>query len=82
MSRKSIAIVAVLFLVVAAFVVGGVATAKKPAPGPLSKDCPWSDMSCPDVYDPVTCDNGDTYSSACYAFIHCATGCSGGGASQ
>jgi len=82
MSRKSIAIVAVLFVVVAALVVSGVATAKRPAPGPLPGDCPWSGMSCPDVYDPVTCDNGVTYPNACYAFIDCATGCSGGGASQ
>ncbi len=41
--------------------------------------CP-RDILCPDVYDPVTCDNGVTYPNACYAFAACATGCSEGGA--
>jgi hypothetical protein len=30
---------------------------------------------CPDVYDPVTCSNGQTYSNACYASLAGATGC-------
>lgn len=30
---------------------------------------------CPDVYDPVTCSNGHTYSNACYASLAGATGC-------
>ena len=41
--------------------------------------CP-RDIQCPMVYDPVTCDNGVTYSNACVAFAACATGCSEGGA--
>lgn len=44
----------------------------------LRKGCP-RDMSCPDVYNPVTCSNGVTYPNACYAYVACATGCSGGG---
>ena len=40
--------------------------------------CP-RDIQCPDVYDPVTCANGVTYSNACYAFAACATGCTEGG---
>ena len=80
MKRPSIVTLAVLLLVVAALVVGGVAMAKRP--GPVPSPCPWSDMSCPDVYDPVTCDNGVTYPNACYAFINCATGCGEGGASH
>ncbi len=41
-------------------------------------DCPRK-IFCLDVYDPVTCSNGVTYSNACYAYAACATGCSGGG---
>ncbi len=52
-----------------AFAIGG---------GPLG-GCP-RDIQCPMVYDPVTCDNGVTYSNACVAFAACATGCSEGGA--
>jgi len=33
---------------------------------------------CPDVYDPVTCSNGQTYSNACYASLAGATGCQRG----
>jgi len=76
MSRKSIATILVILLAVAALVAGGVAMAKKPSLG----GCPLSDIQCPDVYDPVTCDNGVTYPNACYAFAACATGCGGGGA--
>lgn len=36
--------------------------------------CP-RDMSCPDVYDPVECSDGQVYSNKCYAFVYCATGC-------
>ncbi|MDA8018625.1 MAG: hypothetical protein MPN21_14385 [Thermoanaerobaculia bacterium] len=47
----------------------------------LSADifCVVKDVQCPDVYDPVTCSNGVTYSNACYAAAACATGCTGGG---
>lgn len=69
-----------LLLLVAVVVMSGVVMAKKPKPVPGG--CPWKDIQCLDVYDPVTCDNGVTYSNACYAFAACATGCSeGGGAS-
>ena len=80
MNRRSITMVAVFVLVIAALVVGGVAMAKRP--GPVPGGCPWSGMSCPDIYDPVTCSNGVTYPNGCYAFIACATGCEGGGANQ
>ena len=78
MKIKSILMTLALLLVVAALVVGGIAMAKKP--GPISGGCPWSDIQCPDVYDPVTCDNGVTYPNGCYAFAACATGCGAGGA--
>lgn len=38
--------------------------------------------NCLDVWNPVTCSNGVTYSNACYAARACATGCSPGGAAQ
>ena len=80
MRRKSvIAVCAVLLLAVV--VMGGITLAKKGGGGkPIPGGCPWSDIQCPDVYDPVTCDNGITYPNACYAFAACATGCSDGGA--
>lgn len=44
--------------------------------------CVRPDVSCPDVYDPVTCSNGVTYSNGCYAWLACATDCTSGGASS
>jgi len=81
MNRKSIVVTVALVSIVALLVVGGVVMAKK-TPKPVPGGCPWSDIQCPDIYDPVTCDNGVTYPNACYAFAACATGCSDGGASQ
>lgn len=43
------------------------------------QQCPRPGISCPDVYNPVTCSNGQTYGNACYAYVACATGCSSGG---
>ena len=40
--------------------------------GPI---CPWAPFYCLDVWDPVTCSNGVTYSNQCYADRACATGC-------
>jgi len=37
--------------------------------------CPWWDLQCPQIYDPVTCDGGVVYPNACEARRHCATGC-------
>ncbi len=45
---------------------------------PIRGGCDRGDILCPDVYDPVTCDNGITYPNGCYAYVACATGCSGG----
>ena len=82
MNRKSALAALTVLLLVTALVMGGVAMAKKPTkpPKPIPGGCPWKDIQCLDVYDPVTCDNGVTYSNACYAFAACATGCSDGGA--
>lgn len=43
----------------------------------IAPSCPGG-FSCPDVYAPVTCSNGVTYSNACYAALACATDCVGG----
>jgi hypothetical protein len=43
--------------------------------------CPWWDLQCPDVWDPVECD-GMIYSNACYALRACAENCTEGGASM
>ena len=36
---------------------------------------PCGPRNCLDVWNPVTCSNGVTYSNACYAARACATGC-------
>ena len=43
--------------------------------GPLG--CP-RDVGCPDIYDPVWCDQG-MFPNACYAWAACATNCGGAG---
>ncbi len=48
---------------------------KKPPKPPISSKCPNGDMACLDVWDPVVCDDGKTYSNQCYADRVCATGC-------
>ena len=52
----------------------------KGKPGGGTGDCPRTGILCPLNYDPVTCDDGVTYSNACFAFVACATGCTEGGA--
>ena len=43
----------------------GTAKKCKPNPNPI----------CYQIYDPVTCSNGQTYTNQCYADAACATGC-------
>ena len=76
--NASVWMIAVVVLVVVAVAFGSVAYAKR---GGGLKGCPWSGLNCLDVWDPVTCSNGVTYSNACYALRACATGCTAGGAS-
>lgn len=61
-----LAAIAAIALTADAFAKGG---------GPLG--CP-RDINCPDVYDPVWCDQG-MFPNACYAFAACATNCGGAG---
>jgi hypothetical protein len=46
--------------------------AKKPGGG--GGGCPRN-INCPDLWDPVICNNGQVYSNGCYAYRDCATGC-------
>ena len=69
--------VALLVLVIAAIAVGTTAYAKKPSgPAPCHPD-----IMCPDIWDPVICEDGKIYSNACYAYVWCQTDCEpiGGG---
>ena len=53
-----------------------IAFAKRPAPPPPPPPvggCP-KDIMCLDVWDPVTCADGITYSNQCYADRACAPG--------
>ena len=77
MKRKLVVLLAVAGLAVAA---GTAAFAARPKPGP--KPCRSKLIFCMDVWDPVTCDDGKTYSNQCYADRACATGCEPGGATQ
>jgi len=55
-------------------VAGTMAYAKKPAPPPPPPSgCP-KDIYCLDVWQPVTCADGITYSNQCYADRACAPG--------
>jgi len=67
-------------LVIGAFVtsalVAGTMTYAKGKPGPIG-GCP-RDILCPDIYDPVWCDQG-MFPNACYAYAACATNCGGAG---
>ncbi len=70
-------VVPILLILVLAL---GVVWAGKGGPKRPPK-CPNWDLVCPDVWDPVVCDDGNTYSNQCYADRACATGCepTGGG---
>ncbi|MFN7020422.1 MAG: hypothetical protein ACK4WH_03730 [Phycisphaerales bacterium] len=54
--------------------------AAPPRPG---TGCPRRGIYCLDIYDPVECTNRfgqrQTYPNSCYAYVDCATGCTGGG---
>ena len=81
MKRRIAALVVLTLLVCLAFgtLYAGKGGKKPPKPGP--GPCPNKNIFCLDVYDPVVCDDGKTYSNQCYADRACATGCesTGGG---
>jgi hypothetical protein len=58
--------------IIAAIAVGTVSMAKKPPKPPVPCQ-PW--LMCPDVWDPVICNDGNIYSNQCYADRMCAKGC-------
>ncbi len=77
--------VLVVFAVVGGVALGSLAFGARPRPRPIPGPigtCPNSGIYCLDVWDPVTCDNGVTYSNQCYADRACATGCVEGYPSQ
>ena len=61
-------------------ITGATAWAKKPpSGGGGDTGCP-RDIQCLDVWQPVVCADGITYSNSCYAYRACAPGpCVGGG---
>jgi hypothetical protein len=69
--RKLLRVVFVLALI-GTGVMGATAWAKRP-PGGGGGGCP-RDILCLDVWDPVVCADGITYSNSCYAFRACAPG--------
>jgi len=73
--------IAVILLFVVALAAGSFAFAKGRPGGGVNKPCKWALIMCLDVWDPVVCDNGQTYSNACYAKRACAKNCTptGGG---
>lgn len=73
MKKKLVVLLAVAALAIAA---GTAALAARPGPKP--KPCKDRFIFCLDVWDPVTCDDGVTYSNQCYADRACATGCEPG----
>ena len=82
MSTRIIRIL-ILVVVVAALAAGASQIlAGKPGGGGCPK--PRANCFCPEVYDPVTCDGGCTYSNSCFAGCAGATNCvpSGGGPIQ
>jgi hypothetical protein len=46
-----------------------------PASSEAAAPCPFQNLICADVYDPVICLNGKVYSNQCYATRACAVGC-------
>ncbi len=74
MNRKlGIALKMFAFSAFAAVVVIGTKVEAKGKPGG-DDGCPRL-IFCPLVYDPVICDDGNTYSNSCFAYAACATGC-------
>ena len=70
--------VVILVVVIAAIAVGTTAYAKKPGGG--GEPC-HPEIMCPMIWDPVICEDGNTYSNACVAYVWCQTDCepAGGG---
>jgi len=66
---KRLMLIGMLFLALAVVVVS------LGAPAFAGKPVPPARCYCLDVWDPVTCSNGVTYSNSCYAQCAGATGC-------
>ncbi len=79
MNRNSKLAMKIAAAVSVATVMGvGVAAVAAPV---VKRDC-LPGIQCLDVWDPVICSNGVTYSNSCYAAKACATGCYAGATSR
>lgn len=71
MTRKMVHRIVLGAFVVGAMGLGTTALARRPPSG--GGGCP-RDFACYDLWDPVTCADGITYSNQCYADRACAPG--------
>ncbi len=76
MKKPSHRLIGVGMLAFAAVVTAVVATSTSAVAGGFK---PCFQGQCLDVWNPVVCSNGVTYSNACYAARACQYNCSGGG---
>lgn len=58
-----------------AFVLGLALTGSMGAVSQAAQCVPDPNAICPLIYDPVTCNDGVTYSNSCFAAANCAKGC-------
>jgi hypothetical protein len=58
-----------------AFLLGLALTGSMGAISQADQCVPDPNAICPAIYDPVTCNNGVTYSNSCFAAAACAKGC-------
>ena len=65
--------VAFALAIVGTMAFGTASWAKRPGGGGGTTGCP-KDFACADVWDPVICSDGLTYSNQCYADRACAPG--------
>ncbi len=71
---RSFVRIAIVLAAIAVIAVGSLAFAKKPwEPVPIWPTCAPA-AKCLDVWDPVVCADGVTYSNICYASRACAPG--------
>jgi hypothetical protein len=75
MKRVKSAAIASLFVVALGVLAASTVLAAKKPPPPPPPPPPKGECLCPDVFDPVICSDGNTYSNFCQAGCAGATGC-------
>lgn len=74
--RVTSALMAMFAVAVAGVLLTGAdAFAKRPGGGGGIWGCPYWNIMCLDVWDPVICSNGQIYSNDCYALRACQFDC-------